>query len=261
MAPDSGNRRLQQEAAPARQPERPSSAPTTRSCATVFSPVDNWRCRAFRRHTMRVLSRATSPHMRADLWQRGCERLASELPDQQFNTWIRPLPDADVADNGEAARRHRPRPEPLQARLDPQPVRRPDRDRAQRARRQAGPPRRHARAARRQRALGRWRRGSSTSSRSLRRRRAARASRRARTATPARRQRQRRGAVANGVAHAAAAALPSRSRLNPALTFDTLVEGRPTAWRAPPRCTSPARPASCTTRFSSTAASAWARPT
>ena len=38
--------------------------------------------------------------MRADLWQRGCERLASELPDQQFNTWIRPLPDADVADNG-----------------------------------------------------------------------------------------------------------------------------------------------------------------
>src|SRR4029079_4582890 len=41
--------------------------------------------------------------MRSDLWQRGCERLASELPDQQFNTWIRPLPDADVADNGEAA--------------------------------------------------------------------------------------------------------------------------------------------------------------
>jgi len=41
--------------------------------------------------------------MRADLWQRGCERLASELPDQQFNTWIRPLPDADVADNGAGA--------------------------------------------------------------------------------------------------------------------------------------------------------------
>src|SRR6478672_1277339 len=41
--------------------------------------------------------------MRSDLWQRGCERLASELPDQQFNTWIRPLPDADVADNGEGA--------------------------------------------------------------------------------------------------------------------------------------------------------------
>jgi chromosomal replication initiator protein len=41
--------------------------------------------------------------MRADLWQRGCERLASELPDQQFNTWIRPLPDADVADSGAGA--------------------------------------------------------------------------------------------------------------------------------------------------------------
>jgi len=41
--------------------------------------------------------------MQADLWQRGCERLASELPDQQFNTWIRPLPDADVADHGEEA--------------------------------------------------------------------------------------------------------------------------------------------------------------
>ena len=40
--------------------------------------------------------------MRADLWQRGCERLASELPDQQFNTWIRPLPEADVSEEGEA---------------------------------------------------------------------------------------------------------------------------------------------------------------
>ncbi len=39
--------------------------------------------------------------MSADLWQRGCERLAAELPEQQFNTWIRPLPAADVADNGE----------------------------------------------------------------------------------------------------------------------------------------------------------------
>jgi len=33
-----------------------------------------------------------------DLWQRGCERLAAELPEQQFNTWIRPLPPATVAD-------------------------------------------------------------------------------------------------------------------------------------------------------------------
>jgi chromosomal replication initiator protein len=40
--------------------------------------------------------------MRADLWQRGCERLAAELPDQQFNTWIRPLPEAEIADLGAA---------------------------------------------------------------------------------------------------------------------------------------------------------------
>lgn len=39
--------------------------------------------------------------MSADLWQRGCIRLASELPEQQFNTWIRPLPDALVTDQGE----------------------------------------------------------------------------------------------------------------------------------------------------------------
>lgn len=40
--------------------------------------------------------------MSADLWQRGCERLAAELPEQQFNTWIRPLPPADVSDEGDA---------------------------------------------------------------------------------------------------------------------------------------------------------------
>lgn len=39
--------------------------------------------------------------MSADLWQRGCERLAAELPEQQFNTWIRPLPPAEVADHQE----------------------------------------------------------------------------------------------------------------------------------------------------------------
>ncbi|MFT3663801.1 chromosomal replication initiator protein DnaA [Piscinibacter sp.] len=37
--------------------------------------------------------------MAADLWQRGCEKLAAELPEQQFNTWIRPLPAADVSDD------------------------------------------------------------------------------------------------------------------------------------------------------------------
>ncbi len=39
----------------------------------------------------------------ADLWQRGCARLATELPEQQFNTWIRPLPAAVVADHGDSA--------------------------------------------------------------------------------------------------------------------------------------------------------------
>ena len=37
-------------------------------------------------------------NMSMDLWRRGCERLAAELPEQQFNTWIRPLPDASVSD-------------------------------------------------------------------------------------------------------------------------------------------------------------------
>ncbi|HSW04713.1 chromosomal replication initiator protein DnaA [Aquabacterium sp.] len=39
--------------------------------------------------------------MSLDLWQRGCERLATELPEQQFNTWIRPLPAADITDGGD----------------------------------------------------------------------------------------------------------------------------------------------------------------
>ena len=52
-----------------------------------------------------------------------------------------------------------------------------------------------------------------------------------------------------------------KNRLNTALTFDTLVQGTANRWRAPPPCTWPARRGSCTTRCSSTAASAWARPT
>ncbi len=32
--------------------------------------------------------------MSPDLWQRACEKLAAELPEHQFNTWIRPLPPA-----------------------------------------------------------------------------------------------------------------------------------------------------------------------
>jgi chromosomal replication initiator protein len=35
-----------------------------------------------------------------DLWQRGCDRLAAELPEQQYNTWIRPLPPAELVDSG-----------------------------------------------------------------------------------------------------------------------------------------------------------------
>ena len=41
--------------------------------------------------------------MSDDLWQRGCEQLAAELPEQQYNTWIRPLPPAEVAVNGQSA--------------------------------------------------------------------------------------------------------------------------------------------------------------
>jgi len=40
--------------------------------------------------------------MSADLWRLGCDQLAAELPQQQFNTWIRPLPAADVTDGGAA---------------------------------------------------------------------------------------------------------------------------------------------------------------
>ena len=41
--------------------------------------------------------------MSDDLWQRGCAQLAAELPEQQFNTWIRPLPPAEVAVSGDEA--------------------------------------------------------------------------------------------------------------------------------------------------------------
>jgi chromosomal replication initiator protein len=40
--------------------------------------------------------------MSIDLWHRGCERLAAELPEQQFNTWIRSLPPGDLSDRGDA---------------------------------------------------------------------------------------------------------------------------------------------------------------
>jgi chromosomal replication initiator protein len=37
--------------------------------------------------------------MSRDLWQRGCERLSGELPEQQYNTWIRPLPAAEIRED------------------------------------------------------------------------------------------------------------------------------------------------------------------
>ena len=77
--------------------------------------------------------------------------------------------------------------------------------------------------------------------------------------------------VAGAVAEGAAPAPPAhggdaeharlRGRLNPQLTFDTWCPAAPTRWRAPPRCTWPARRGRCTTRSSSTAAWAWARRT
>jgi len=38
--------------------------------------------------------------MTDDLWQVGCERLAAQMPEQQFNTWIRPLPPAQLVSDG-----------------------------------------------------------------------------------------------------------------------------------------------------------------
>jgi chromosomal replication initiator protein len=35
--------------------------------------------------------------MSDDLWQARLRTTRAELPEQQFNTWIRPLPPADIA--------------------------------------------------------------------------------------------------------------------------------------------------------------------
>ncbi|HSV69477.1 MAG TPA: chromosomal replication initiator protein DnaA [Methylibium sp.] len=40
--------------------------------------------------------------MSVDMWSRGCERLATVLPEQQFNTWIRPLSAAEFTERGDA---------------------------------------------------------------------------------------------------------------------------------------------------------------
>jgi chromosomal replication initiator protein len=174
--------------------------------------------------------------MRADLWQRGCERLASELPDQQFNTWIRPLPDADVADHGEAAvvtvrvpnrfkldwirHQYADRIETVLSELAGKPVRL-DVALAQRdgtgrigeavaVAPAAGKGSVFAEAAARATAgAGEGVNGHAREAR-----------------TPGVRGSALEGV--NGTAHGGAmmAVMPSRSRLNPALTFDTLVPGR-----------------------------------
>nr|MCU0774387.1 chromosomal replication initiator protein DnaA [Ideonella sp.] len=39
----------------------------------------------------------------ATLWPTCLTRLAAEIPEQQFNTWIRPLPPAEVSQQGPAS--------------------------------------------------------------------------------------------------------------------------------------------------------------
>jgi len=162
--------------------------------------------------------------MRADLWQRGCERLASELPDQQFNTWIRPLPDAEIADEGDAAvvtlrvpnrfkldwirHQYAGRIESVLSELAGKPVR--------------------LDVALAPRDAGRAEQGATPAAR-------ARPSAAGGETAPRRGAEQVNGhaadsgsaaAAVNGTVLAAGAATPSRSRLNQALTFDNLVPGR-----------------------------------
>ena len=153
--------------------------------------------------------------MSADLWQRGCERLAAELPEQQFNTWIRPLPGAEITDQGEFGvvvtlrvpnrfkldwirNQYAGRIEAVLAELAGRVVRL-DVTLAARDANPADP------AASDRNVVAPAAAGSSQALKGV--------------VSPTGR---------NGVAVASlqSAALPSRSRLNPALTFDTLVPGR-----------------------------------
>jgi chromosomal replication initiator protein len=153
--------------------------------------------------------------MSADLWQRGRERLANELPEQQFNTWIRPLPEALVTDHGtEPAlvsvrvpnrfkldwirNQYAGRIEAVLSELAGKPVRL-ELTLAPREGQAAGPkPPVHSNGiASAGDALG----GMATMP-------------------------DARSAIARAAANDAAAAQPSRHRLNAALTFDTLVPGR-----------------------------------
>jgi chromosomal replication initiator protein len=163
--------------------------------------------------------------MRADLWQRGCERLASELPDQQFNTWIRPLADAEVADQGEAAvvtlrvpnrfkldwirHQYAGRIESVLSELAGKPVRLD----VTLAARDAG------RAEQGAAASAARARPSAADGETAHRRGAEQVNGHVADAGSA-------AAAVNGTVLATGAVMPSRSRLNQALTFDNLVPGR-----------------------------------
>jgi chromosomal replication initiator protein len=149
--------------------------------------------------------------MSADLWQRGCERLAAELPEQQFNTWIRPLPAAEVTEHGDSGavavlrvpnrfkldwirNQYAGRIEALLTELAGKPVRLDIT------------------------LAGRDASAASTGSLSITPMPGA--GRSTATSLPA------PALAASRLMAQSAAVLPSRSRLNPALTFDTLVPGR-----------------------------------
>jgi chromosomal replication initiator protein len=66
-----------------------------RGAETVDNCVPPWRGERLRRALEKKMSTMTE-----DLWLAGCERLAAQLPEQQFNTWIRPLPPAQLVSDG-----------------------------------------------------------------------------------------------------------------------------------------------------------------
>ena len=159
--------------------------------------------------------------MSTDLWQRGCERLASELPEQQFNTWIRPLPAGEVTEHGDGGavvtvrvpnrfkldwirNQYAGRIESVLSEIAGKPVRLD----VMLAARDAAPPSGFNGAAVSP-SVGPRPNGPGFAS-----------------ATNGARAHGSTGAQATGGVGFAAYPLPSRSRLNPLLTFDTLVPGR-----------------------------------
>jgi chromosomal replication initiator protein len=163
--------------------------------------------------------------MSVDLWQRGCERLAAEIPEQQFNTWIRPLPPADVSD-GDASgavvslrvpnrfkldwirSQYAGRIEDVLSELAGKPIRLE----LSLAPRELVAPRALLGAASVQRAAGD---GTAPASAWLHN-----------ALNGAANHAQHPNAPVNGAPRSAPAAAASRHKLNPVLTFDTLVAGR-----------------------------------